>query len=81
MLTTVALGVGFSALLLSDFDSVAVLGAATTITLVVALMGDLFLLPSLLVLGGYARTHSAADSGPAREQAEIVTGDSSRRVA
>ena len=53
MLTTLALSAGFSTLMLSDFQSVAILGKAITITLCVALLFDLLLLPSLLVLIGY----------------------------
>jgi hypothetical protein len=56
ILTTVALGVGFSTLMLSAFESVAMLGAGTSIALVVALLSNILLLPSLLVLIGYPRT-------------------------
>jgi hypothetical protein len=56
LLTTLALGIGFSALTLSEFQTVRALGIATTATLVVALAADVLLLPSLLVLLGYART-------------------------
>lgn len=60
VLTTVALGAGFSTLLLSAFESVAMLGAGVAITLFVALLCDLFLLPSLLVLAGYPLTSAAS---------------------
>ncbi|TFH22523.1 MAG: hypothetical protein E4H03_08230 [Myxococcales bacterium] len=52
VLTTVALGIGFSALMLSEFQSVAALGAAVAATLAVALIADVVLLPSLLALAG-----------------------------
>ena len=55
VLTTVALGSGFCALLLSEFETIAILGGATALTLLVALICDLWLLPSLLVLIGYER--------------------------
>lgn len=53
ILTTVALGLGFGVLMLSEFQPVAMLGAATAITLAVALLCDLLLLPALLVWMGY----------------------------
>ncbi len=56
LLTTVALGLGFLCLALSDFHSVRSLGLATAATLGIALLADLLLLPSLLVLIGYPRT-------------------------
>lgn len=56
LLTTLALCAGFAALLASEFATVSVLGASVIATLVVALLADVLLLPSLLVLAGYART-------------------------
>jgi predicted RND superfamily exporter protein len=53
ILTTVSLALGFATLALSAFRPVAVLGVATSITLVAALAFDLLVLPSLLVLAGY----------------------------
>lgn len=53
ILTTIALGAGFSVLMMSEFQSVIALGAATVVTLMVALLADVLLLPSLLVLAGY----------------------------
>lgn len=53
VLTTLALGVGFSALTLSGFVPVVHLGAATVFTLLTALACNLLLLPSLLTLAGY----------------------------
>jgi hypothetical protein len=70
ILTTIALGLGFSTLMLSEFQSVAALGMATSVTLIVALAGDVLLLPSLLALIGYevgdtdeALTDSIGDEG------------------
>mgnify|MGYP001823545427 CR=1 FL=1 len=56
LLTTCALGLGFLCLVLSDFRSVQSLGIATAVTLGIALVADLLVLPSLLVLIGYTRT-------------------------
>ncbi len=53
LLTTLALGIGFCALAFSEFQTVRVLGIATSGTLVVALAADLLLLPSLLCLLGF----------------------------
>jgi hypothetical protein len=53
LITTLSLSCGFSALLLSQFQPVFVLGAATIVTLIVALACDLLLLPSLLVVIGW----------------------------
>ncbi len=63
VITTAALGVGFAALMLSEFESVVALGAAVTATLSVALVADLILLPSLLVLVGYRRHDVAKERG------------------
>jgi hypothetical protein len=43
-------GVGFGALALSEFETVRMLGLATSATLLIALLADVLLLPSLLVL-------------------------------
>lgn len=51
--TTLAVGIGFLAIGLSEFQPVAYLGYATALTLVVALLADLILLPSLLVVFGW----------------------------
>ena len=59
LLTTLALCAGFSALLASEFATVSVLGASVIATLLLALLADVLLLPSLLALAGYPRT--AAD--------------------
>jgi predicted RND superfamily exporter protein len=56
VLTTIALCLGFSCMMLSEFESLAIFGLATTITLVIALLTDLLLLPSLLVIAGYDTT-------------------------
>jgi predicted RND superfamily exporter protein len=56
ILTTVALGIGFSAMMLSEFQSVVAFGAAVAGTLTIALVADVVLLPSLLALAGYAVT-------------------------
>ncbi len=53
LLTTLSLGLGFMALTLSEFQTVVILGSATTLTLIVALLADLLVLPSLLVCLGY----------------------------
>jgi predicted RND superfamily exporter protein len=53
LITTAALVLGFSSLLLSAFQPLVLLGAATAVTLLVALLFDLLVLPSLLVLLGY----------------------------
>ena len=42
--------------MLSEFQSIRAMGIATAATLVVAVMADVLLLPSLLVLLGYSRT-------------------------
>ncbi len=55
LLTTLALGVGFSALMLSEFQTVRALGFATSVTLLIALVADVLLLPSLLVILGHPR--------------------------
>lgn len=48
ILTTLSIGLGFLALLASEFQMIAAFGIATSLTLVVALLADLVLLPSLL---------------------------------
>lgn len=58
-LTSACLGAGFSALLLSEFQPVATLGAATAVTLAVALLADVLPLPSLLVLAGFGKAETA----------------------
>lgn len=47
--TTVAIGIGFSVLTLSSFEPTAVLGIMMVITLLSALVGDLIILPSLML--------------------------------
>jgi len=54
ILTSVALGSGFLVLAFSSFEVIAVLGIATGVTLAVAVLGDLILLPSILRIAGYA---------------------------
>ena len=54
-LTSLALGLGFSTLAFSEFQSVAIMGAATAVTLAVAFLFDLLVLPSLLVWVGFKR--------------------------
>lgn len=71
VLTTIALVIGFSALMLSEFQSVVALGAATAATMVVALLGDLLVLPSLLVLAGY----EARDSTVSERSGEVAPRD------
>jgi predicted RND superfamily exporter protein len=56
VLTTIALCLGFSCMMLSQFESLAMFGLVTTITLIIALLTDLLLLPSLLVIAGYDTT-------------------------
>ena len=51
--TTLCLGVGFLVRLFSDFLPIVHLGIATALTLTVALLCDIFLLPSLLALFGW----------------------------
>ena len=53
ILTTLVLGLGFAVLILSDMQPVRMLGLGASLTLVVALVNDLLLLPSLLVLAGF----------------------------
>lgn len=74
LMTTIALAAGFLMLTLSEFQSVTALGAATAATMIIALLGDLLLLPSLLALIGYPVTDQdiaaklqAADSGRSEE--------------
>ncbi|MDJ0849487.1 MAG: MMPL family transporter [Myxococcota bacterium] len=54
LLTTLALGLGFSALMLSEFAFITNLGAAVVATLVLAILADLVMLPALLVVTGCA---------------------------
>ncbi len=61
VLTTIALGLGFSALLLSDFKPAVMIGAGTAITLVLALLCNLLLFPTLLVCLGYKAEGSPID--------------------
>lgn len=65
ILTTVALGSGFAILALSEFLPVAHLGVATSVTLIVALLCDVLLLPSLLVLAGYEAREPSVEVEPA----------------
>ncbi|MEM9173942.1 MAG: MMPL family transporter, partial [Myxococcota bacterium] len=58
VLTTLALCSGYAVLLASEFATVEVLGASVIATLLLALVADLLVLPSLLVLAGVARTES-----------------------
>ena len=53
ILTTLVLGLGFAVLILSEMQPVRMLGLGASLTLVVALVNDLLLLPSLLVLAGF----------------------------
>jgi len=54
ILTTLSLGAGFAAVGLSEFVPISLFGLGTTLTLLVALLADLFLLPSILVVFGLA---------------------------
>jgi predicted RND superfamily exporter protein len=54
ILTTLALGLGFSSLMFSEFRTIFTLGAMTAATLLLALICDLLLLPSLLTWIGYS---------------------------
>ena len=53
ILTSVSLGLGFSVLALSEFQPIMILGVATALTLSLALICNLLILPALLVLIGY----------------------------
>jgi predicted RND superfamily exporter protein len=68
VLTTVALGCGFSTLMLSEFQTIAAFGAGTAFTLVVALLADVILLPALLAVAGY-RVRGDASAMRPREDA------------
>jgi len=63
VLTTVCLSLGFSTLMLSQFETIQAMGAATAATMLIALSGDLVLLPSMLVLAGYRRFDHEVDPG------------------
>jgi predicted RND superfamily exporter protein len=67
LVTTLSLSCGFSALLLSEFQPVWVLGAATIVVLLLALACDLLLLPSLLAVIGWP----LAEESPYIEEADI----------
>lgn len=58
VLTTLALCSGYAVLLASEFATVEVLGTSVIATLVLALVADLVVLPSLLALAGYPRTET-----------------------
>ena len=73
LLTTLALCAGFSALLASEFATVSVLGAAVIVTLLLALLADVLLLPSLLVLAGYPRTQEDRECDVSAEIAGLTT--------
>jgi predicted RND superfamily exporter protein len=62
VLTTVCLSVGFSTLMLSEFQTIQAMGAATSVTMLIAVAGDLILLPSMLVVAGYRRFESDIES-------------------
>ncbi|TFH30801.1 MAG: hypothetical protein E4H00_04535, partial [Myxococcales bacterium] len=79
VMTTLALMVGFSALMLSEFQSVVALGAATAATMGVALLCDLWLLPSLLALLGY-RVHEA-DEDRTKANTPAGNGEISEQIA
>jgi predicted RND superfamily exporter protein len=51
-ISTAVLAIGFGTLTLSTYELNAQMGLLTAITILFALLGDLFLLPSLLLLGG-----------------------------
>jgi len=51
VLTTLILGIGFAPLALSDYYSLAIFGTLLPMTLVVALIADLLLVPALVQLG------------------------------
>jgi hypothetical protein len=53
ILTTLSLGLGFGFLMASEFEPVSILGTATVVTLMVALLFDMLVLPSLLVVAGF----------------------------
>ena len=55
ILTTVCLSIGFSTLMLSQFQTIQAMGAATAATMLIAVSGDLILLPSMLAIAGYRR--------------------------
>lgn len=67
VMTTVALGTGFSVLALSEFVPVVHLGIAATLTLCVALLCDLLVLPSLLTLLGFRISDSDSAPQPGEE--------------
>jgi predicted RND superfamily exporter protein len=81
ILTTIALGLGFSSLTLSEFQSVTALGIATAITLVVALIADLLLLPSLLVFAGYRTVRSEDDAAASPLLVKVNGGRGRQRPA
>ncbi len=58
LLTTLSLCAGYAVLLASEFATVEVLGGSVIATLVLALVADLVVLPSLLTLAGYPRSES-----------------------
>ena len=66
VLTTVCLSLGFSTLMLSEFESIQAMGAATAATMVIALSGDLILLPSMLAVAGYRRFDRDVEGKSAR---------------
>jgi uncharacterized protein len=63
VLSALSLGLGFSVLVFSQFQTIAMLGLATALTLLVALACELLMMPSLLVLAGYPIA-AAADCEP-----------------
>ena len=58
LLSTLALVVGFGALATSDFLPTVVFGTTAAISMLGGLLGNLFILPSLLAVGVAGRTES-----------------------
>lgn len=79
VLTTVCLSLGFSTLVLSQFETIRAMGAATAATMLIALSGDLVLLPSMLAIAGYRRFDGELDHEGAEVRARSSTPE--RRAA
>ncbi len=65
VMTTVVLGAGFAPMALSDYGSTQMFGTLLPMTLVVALLADLLLVPAMAQLGWLRFPASAQDRAPA----------------
>jgi predicted RND superfamily exporter protein len=73
MMTTIVLVAGFSSVLTSDTRDHRVFGALGVITLVMALLCDMFLLPAMLAY--FDRARAGSEAAPSQTSSEPTVGN------